>query len=258
MTRLWTLVTAACLAALPLTAGAEGASAAPPGVVIDAATERVLLDACAYLRSAERFSVEADVTYDEVLKTGPKVQYNRQSSVVMERPNRLRLDSIGDKGLRSFYYDGKSLTMFQRDEGVYAAADAPGTIDALLETLAERGVVLPIDDLFQSQPCAGLAEHLRTGTYAGRHFSDGNWYHHVLLETDAVDVQLWIAEGDEPEIHKVVITYRDAPGAPQYTAVLSDWNFAPETDGAIFTFAPPEGAKKVAFRDADESEEGGK
>jgi hypothetical protein len=200
--------------------------------------------------------VEIDVTYDEVLATGPKVQYNRQSSVVMERPNRLRVDSMSDKGLRSFYYDGKSLTMYQPEEGVYATANTPETTDALIDELEERGIELPLSDIFESQPCAGLADHLKTGTYAGRHFLDGEWYHHLLLETDAVDAQLWVAQGDEPEIHKVVITYRDAPGVPQFSAVLSEWNFAPETDAAIFTFAPPEGARKVAFRDANDTEGG--
>jgi hypothetical protein len=246
------------MAVLPMTAGAEEVSSAPPGVVIDARTEQVLLDACAFLRSAERFAVQADVTYDEVLKSGPKVQYGRASSVVLERPNRLRLDSIGDKGARSFYYDGKSLTVYRPETGVYAAADAPDTIDGMLAKVEELGVNMPFDDLLHAHPCAGLAEHLQTGTYAGRHFFDGGWYHHLLLETDAVDVQLWVAEGDEPEIHKIVITYRDAPGMPQYTAVLNDWNFDPPIDGATFTFTPPEGVKKVAFRGTASSEGGGK
>jgi len=249
---------AACLLALPLTTGAEEASSAPSGVVIDGRTERVLLDACAFLRSAEQFSVQADVTYDEVLKSGPKVQYSRASSVVLERPNRLRVDSLGDKGARSFYYDGKSLTMYRPESAIYAAADAPATIDAMLAKVEELGVNMPFDDLLHAQPCAGLAEHLQTGTYAGRHFFDGAWYHHLLLETDAVDVQLWVAEGDEPEIHKIVITYRDAPGMPQYTAVLSDWNFAPPIDDTTFTFSPPEGVKKVAFREAPGAQGGGK
>jgi hypothetical protein len=253
-----TLLAAACLAVVPFSAGAEEAASAPPGVVIDGRTERVLLDACAFLRSAEQFSVQADVTYDEVLKSGPKVQYSRASSVVLERPNRLRVDSVGDKGARSFYYDGKSLTMYRPESAIYASADAPDTIDAMLAKVEELGVNMPFDDLLHAQPCAGLAEHLQTGTYAGRHFFDGAWYHHLLLETDAVDVQLWVAEGDEPEIHKIVITYRDAPGMPQYTAVLSDWNFAPPVDDTTFTFSPPEGVKKVAFREAPGARGGGK
>jgi hypothetical protein len=253
-----TVLAAAFLAVMPFSAGAAETSSAPPGVVIDGRTERVLLDACAYLRSAERFSVQADISYDDVLKAGPKVEYSRQSSVVLERPNHLRVDTVSDKGARSFYYDGKSLTMYRPEGAIYAVGEAPATIDALLDVLEARGVVMPLDDLLETRPCGGLAEHLKTGSYAGRHFFDGSWYHHLLLETDAVDVQMWVAEGDQPEIRKVVITYRDAPAAPRYTAVLSDWNFAPAIDATTFAFSPPEGVRKVAYRDAADSQGGGK
>jgi hypothetical protein len=251
------------VALLPFSAGAETASTspaavAPAQVAIDARTERVLLDACAFLRSAPRFSVDVEAAYDDVLKDGTKVQYSRDALVVLERPNRLRLDGVSDKGARSLYYDGKTATVYNPDKGIYAAFDAPPTIDAMLTAARERGVLMPLDDLLHAQPCAGLGEHLKSGTYAGRHYVDGGWYHHVLLGTEAVDVQLWVAEGDAPEIRKLVITYRDAPGRPQYTAVLRDWNFAPAIEAATFTFSPPQGVKKVAYRGAAESQGGDK
>lgn len=258
MTSKRTLVAAACLAALPFAAGAEPASPAPAGVVIDPAAERALLDACSYLRSAERFSVEAEISYDDVLKTGKKVQYSREGKFVVQRPNQLRLDSNSDKGARSFYYDGKTLTVFRPDTRVYAVAEAPATIDALLDDLEKRGVVMPADDLLRAKPCATLVAHLKRGTYAGRHFLDGGWYRHLLLETDAVDVQLWIGEDDEPEIRKLVISYRDAPGAPQYTALLRNWSFAPTIEGATFSFTPPEGVEKVEYRGANPAKGGDK
>ena len=59
-------------------------------------------------------------------------------------------------------------------------------------------------------------------------------------------------------IRQVVITYRDAPGMPQYRAVLTDWNFAPAIEPGTFTFSPPEGVKKVAFRGAAGTEGGTK
>ncbi|MCU0836112.1 MAG: DUF2092 domain-containing protein [Chromatiaceae bacterium] len=253
-----TLLAAACLAALPLWASAEEAPTAAPEVTIDRTTERVLLDACAYLRSAERFSLHAEVDIDEVLASGQKVQYSRDGFVMLERPNRLRAESASDKGVRELVYDGQTVTVFRPDSGVYAVFPAPETIDTMLDALEDKGVVLPLDDLLRTQPCAAIGGHLKTGTYAGRHWLNGDWYHHLLLTTEAVDVQMWVALGNEPEIRKVVITYRDAPGMPQYSAVLTDWDFAPEIDASTFTFSPPEGAKQVAFRGANESAGGSK
>jgi hypothetical protein len=244
------ILTATVLVASMSYAIADEAPAGPPtdNLVIDATTERVLLDACAYLRSAERLSARYDVTYDDVLLDGTKVQYSRSNRVWMVRPDRLRLDVDDDRGARSVYFDGKSVTLDRPESGLYAVAEAPDNLDAALDLAEQKGISLPLDDLLYSQPCAAFGEHLRTGTDAGLHYLDGDWYHHLLLATDAVDAQLWVAPGDEPVIRKVVITYRDAPGAPQFSALISDWDFTSEMDDAIFTFDPPDGARKVAFR----------
>jgi hypothetical protein len=241
------LLAAACLcAALPVFAEDQTPDTTA-GPDIDRRSERVLLDACGYLRSAGRFSVNSEVSYEDVLTSGTRVEYNRQASIVLERPNHLRIDSESDKGRRSFYYDGKTLTVYHPDKGVYATFPAPDTIDAMIDAVEARGIMMPASDLLLNHPCEALGGHLQTGTYAGRHYLDGNWYHHLLLSADAVDVQLWVATGEDPVIHRLVITYTELPGEPQYRALLSDWNFSPDIDAATFTFTPPADARKVAF-----------
>lgn len=250
------LLAAACLCtALPVFAD-EPAPDTTPGPDIDRRSERVLLDACGYLRSAGRFSVKSEVNYEDVLTSGTRVEYNRQASVVLERPNHLRIDSESDKGRRSFYYDGKTLTVYHPDEGVYATFPAPDTIDAMIAAVEARGMAMPASDLLLNHPCEALGERLQTGTYAGRHYLDGDWYHHLLLSSEAVDVQLWIAVGEDPVIHRLVITYTTQPGEPQYRALLSDWNFDPAIDNTTFAFTPPADARKVAFRGAGAGEGG--
>jgi hypothetical protein len=250
------LAAAACIIAL-LPINAVVAQDAQSAIAIDAMAESVLLDTCAYLRSAERFSVEVDVTYDDVLKSGPKVQYSRDSHIVLERPNRLRVDASSDKGERSYFYDGKSVTVFRPEGAVFATFEAPGTIDTMLDAAEANGIEMALDYLLRSQPCGEIAEYLNVGTYAGRHFLDGGWYHHLLLETDAADVQMWVGV-DRPELRKIIITYREEPGAPQFTALLTEWNFAPVIDGSTFDFAPPEGTHKVDYRGSAEIQGAGK
>ena len=41
-------------------------------------------------------------------------------------------------------------------------------------------------------------------------------------------------------------------------AVLREWNFAPAIDATTFAFSPPDGVKKVAFREAPGAQGGGK
>lgn len=227
----------------------QAAPEIPEGrVLIDSAAEAVLLDACAWLRDAKAFSVKADISFDEITADGARVEYHRQDQATLARPDRLRIDIEDDRGPRSLYYDGKQMTIYRPASGLYAVAEAPDGLDALLDLAESRGISMPLDDMLHSHPCAGIAENLRTGTYGGMHFLDGDWYHHLLLSTDAVDVQMWIASDEVPSIRKVVIAYSSALGTPQYRARFSDWNFTPEISDDVFHFEPGEGNRQVPFR----------
>ena len=46
---------------------------------------------------------------------------------------------------------------------------------------------------------------------------------------------------------KLVITYKDEPGFPQYTARLSKWNLQPRLSDHYFHFHPPAGADEIEF-----------
>lgn len=242
---LWTATV--LVVAAPWVSAAEETA---PRRVVDPSADRVMERVCEKLKSAPSFSVTADVSYDEVLKNGLTVQYNRANRVLLERPNRLRVDSASDRGERSVIYDGKTVTLYDHARAVYAGFSAPDSIDAMLDAAVERGVVLPLDDLLHSEPCAGVDENVRDGYYAGRHFLDGQFMHHLLFTTAEADFQLWVENSDPPLLRKVVLQYRNRPGAPRYEAVLTEWNFAPEIEAGRFAFIPPEGVQRIEFRPA--------
>jgi hypothetical protein len=58
---------------------------------------------------------------------------------------------------------------------------------------------------------------------------------------------VWIEAGGRPLLRKVVLTHKQLPGSPQWTAYLSDWNFAPQLSDSLFVFTPPQGAQKIKF-----------
>ncbi len=234
----------------PLSALAAEDSASTSAPVIDRAAERLMVDFCGLLKAANRFSFHLESSYDEVLKTGMKVQYHKSSEFVVERPSRLRVDAESDKGERSYVYDGKSVTVYDPERALYAAFPAPATLDAMLDAAEAQGIVIPLDDLAHSRPCAGLAENVREGLYAGRHYWDGEPHHHLVFTTGGAEIQLWLDVGEIPLLRRVVIDYRTKPGVPRYEGVLTDWNFDPAVDARTFKFMPPEGAKRIEFRTA--------
>src|SRR5262245_36019011 len=61
-----------------------------------------------YLRSLKAFQVKAEVTSEEVLPSGEKLQFGTMADMVAEKPNHLRIDVNSDREHRVFYFDGKT------------------------------------------------------------------------------------------------------------------------------------------------------
>jgi hypothetical protein len=71
---------------------------------------------------------------------------------------------------------------------------------------------------------------------------------HLAVRTSkGVDFQVWVAQGSEPLPRRIVITYKEETGQPQFWADLSDWNLSPEISDTLFTFTPPAGADRIQF-----------
>src|SRR5258707_1098243 len=66
----------------------------------------------ASLRGLQSFAVHADVTQEEVLTTGQKLQFGSTVDVKARRPNAIRMDVASDRKTRTLYYDGKTATLF--------------------------------------------------------------------------------------------------------------------------------------------------
>ena len=68
----------------------------------------------------------------------------------------------------------------------------------------------------------------------------------AFVEKD-IDWQIWIEDGPQLTPCKLVITYKTQPSQPQFTAVFTDWDFAPRIAAPVFVPALPPGTSKVEF-----------
>jgi hypothetical protein len=58
---------------------------------------------------------------------------------------------------------------------------------------------------------------------------------------------VWISQGDRPLPLRVVLTYKNTPGQPQFRAQFSDWNFDIKPADSLFAFTPPAGVNRIPF-----------
>ena len=213
----------------------EDAAAEP---AIDPMADQVLRQMGKTLAEATAFSLEVTAFYDEVLPTGLTVQYDQAMSIRVQRPNRLRVELKEGDDHRLLTYDGKAVTMLEKNLGLYGTAAAPGTIDATLDMLnLDLGITLPLSDLLFSDPFGVLIEFAEAGSYLGTSKIRGIEVHHLIFSQDGLDWQIWIETGDRALPRRMVLTYTNEEGAPRYEAVMTGWNLDAALSDADFAAA---------------------
>jgi hypothetical protein len=247
----WMVV--AALALVPLAGAQEaapGPSSLPPPRSVEARADQELKKMGAFLAGLPHFALEAEETFDEIPDGQLRRQLTNVRRVAVQRPNRLAADATGDTLNRAAWYDGRTVTVLDKDHNVYATIEAPGTIDATFDKLAdEYGLELPLADFLFADPYAVLMEGVTYGRYLGLHQAAGVACHHLAFSQDTIEWQIWIDAGDKPLPRKLVISYVREPGEPQYSAVIRRWNLESAVPEGLFTFEAPEGAQRIDAKD---------
>jgi hypothetical protein len=215
----------------------------------DAQAMAILQRMAGFLSQAQRFSVTAEIGFDVVQESGEKLEFGETRQIVLRRPDRARIDITTRDGATSgFIFDGQAIAVFNTREHVYATAAKPGTLDeAISYFINDLDMRFPLAEFFSSKLAEALPARVRTAYNVGQERIMGVACEHLALRGDGADLQLWVAQGDHPLPCRLVITYTEAEGQPQFWAQFSDWNLSPDVSDAQFAFTPPEGAAKIAF-----------
>lgn len=236
--------------AVPQDTSAGGASTgqatAPAG--IDPQAQKLLQASMAYLASQKQFSADTRSSIEMVLASGQKLQFESTVTMSLQRPNKLLAKRVGDLIDQVFYYDGKSLTLYNPSQGYYAAVPAPGTLEEMLDFAREKlNIVAPGGDFLYRNAYEILMQDVTDGFVVGKGVVDGARCVHLAFRAPHVDWQIWIQEGQQPLPRKIVITTRDIVNAPQFSVVITKWNLAPALKEGLFNFKPPKDARRVDF-----------
>jgi hypothetical protein len=241
---------------LAATAAAQNKPAAPntappttnaPAPAVAEQADRLLKEVGAYIGSAKEFTFHADITFDHVLPSGQKLQFASAEEVVLQRPGRLYVEWNGDLGARRFWYDGKSVTLYDPAMPFYASEAAPPEIDTMLaQLLPQLNFVPPLADFLYRDPYKSVRGNIQYGFDLGQSNVDRACRTLAFVEKD-IDWQIWIENGPQLTPCKLVITYKNQPAQPQFTAVFSDWDFAPRIAEPVFTPELPPGTEKIPF-----------
>jgi hypothetical protein len=230
---------------------AQQRSATP---AVDPEAVKLLRGMTDYLSSLKQFSLHARTMREDLLDSGHRVDFEIAAKVVVSRPNKLHAQRLGHLVDQNFYYDGKTLTMYNASHQVYATVPAPGTIEETLDFARESlGIEQPVSDLVYRNAFPLLMHDVSLALVVGKEVVGGVTCNHLLFSRPGVDFQVWVADGGPPLPHKYVVTDTGTPELLSVTTIMSDWNVAPAVADSHFNFVPPPGAKATTFMPIDTS-----
>ena len=225
---------------------ATGVRAQSPAV--DPAATQILHRMTDYVGSLQKFTVRTQNTLEDLLVSGHRVDFDVSADVIISRPNKLHAARKGELIDQAFYYDGKTLTLYNPSDKVYATEPAPGTIEEMLDFARETlGLIVPVADLVYRNAYPLLIQDVNMAVVIGKSFIGGIRCDHLLFSRPGVDFQVWVADSGKPLPYKYVVTDTGIPTRLSITTVMSNWNVAPAVADARFTFVPPKGAKPTTF-----------
>ena len=243
MKRVTYLLVFGVLSAFLLTTGQSVKSAE----VSDQQAMDILQNMARTLAEAEHLSFTVHSSYDAQQENGQMVEFGAMRTIQVKRPGNMRVDvqeSDGDK--RTLIYDGKQIIVYNPTENVYARAEEIGTVDDAVKYLVSvLKIPLPLGRILRTSFPAELEQMVEETGYVELNMLTDVPTDHLAVRTRDVDFQIWIAQGKKPLPRRIVITYKNYKGDPQFRANFSDWNLTAKSVKGPFTFTPPENAEHI-------------
>jgi hypothetical protein len=230
----------------------SGATPVDTKPVLEPKAIELLKASCARLAGAHSMSFTAEVTYESPSRMGFPLAYTTKSEVVMQRPNKLRVITLGDGPASEFYYDGKMMMAYAPAEDLVAIADAPPTLDETMEVAYHiAAIYFPFDDVIVSDPYKDISDDLRTAFYIGQsNVVGGITTDMIAYDTGGVFVQIWIGAEDKlPRMLRAI--YSDDPKHLRHRLELSNWHIDPNVSADFFTSEKATNAKHIKFARPD-------
>ena len=241
------IVFAGLMLAIPLSfmprAQAQGSSA-----------ETLLKAMSDYVASQKTLSVTFDSDIEVITSALQKIQFTSSGQVQLSRPDKIRAVRTGGYTEAEIVFDGKILTVHNKDGKTFAQVESPGSIDQLIDLLRDKyGMAVPGADLLFSHSFDAMMADVVESAHIGQGVIDGVECEHLAFRNTDTDWQIWIETGTRPIPRKYVITSKAVAGSPQYTLRIKDWKTDVPSDA--FAFKAAEGARKVPLAELADTDE---
>lgn len=215
---------------------------------VDPVATKVLKNMSDFLDTLKAFSMHAESSIDSFRDDGQKIKLHRGIDIVVRRPARLRADVDGDFLDQQLFYDGISITLYEKDKGYFGTIPATGDIGAAFEEAEKTfGLVAPAADLIFKDAYGTLMADVTQGIVIGKGNIDQRPCVHLAFRGTETDWEIWVEDSDTPLPRQFVITSRWVAGAPQFSARFTRWDMTAQPEDDVFNFVKQAGDSRIDF-----------
>ncbi len=235
------------LVAAPIAAVGQNAAASPAPAMEPKAIE-ILKAASDKLAAANTLEFTAVSTYERAARNGQPLYYSLVHQVTVDRPDKMRVIKPGDGTPDEFYYDGKTMMAYVPSSNLVAVADAPPTIDKLIDEAWDKAAIyFPFSDIIASDPYGELSKTLKSAFYVGRSIAVGGVATDmVAVAGDDVGAEVWIGVDDHlPRLIRA--TYANEPAHARYETQFSNWKLNEPVPADAFVSEKAAKATRIEF-----------
>ncbi len=230
------------------TTPAKKSSATPPKPDLEPKAIELLKAVSERLAAAHTLSFTAVQLSESPSRQGPPLAYATKADATLERPDKLSVITSGDGPASEFYYDGKSMMAYAPAANLLAVADAPPTIDAMLEAAYHSaGIFFNFTDLIVADPYKDMSQGLTLAYYIGQsHVVAGTTTDMVAYIDNGVFIQLWVGTEDRlPRMARAI--FLDDPEHLRGEVEFSNWKLDAPVPSEAFAPSDTANAKRIPF-----------
>lgn len=204
-----------------------------------------------FISAAPAYSIVAVMGHEVLQSNGQMLEFGSNIKVSLRRPSQaiVRFDNRDGENA-TIILDGDTISVFSTigKDHAYDVTRQPGDIDASFVFLAEQlGAADQLHHFFSIDLTESMKSMAKSGYYVGEATIAGILCDNLALRNEDEDVQLWVAKGDKPVPRRIVVTYKNLDGQPQFWAQFEDWNFLPNLSETSFSYSPPAHGKRIDF-----------
>lgn len=192
------------------------------------------LSACSY--TLNTFVVKSDST-----------EIHNQHDVYMRGPDKMYINTDGDKGHKGYWYNGTTLSYYSYDKDVYATGDAPGNIIDAIAFLNEKyGIVFPAADFFYPTLTDDIIDNFDKVLFVGDVEVDNIACISIQATNDKKTLQIWIDK--ETNLPYKMVFASNQKNGKYFEGSFSNWRTNQTLPDILFDFEPSESSTKVDLK----------